>query len=120
MVKRLLCLAIALALAGAPVALDACRIACGKATPADAHQSCHEMADGQGLLSPDAPPCDHDAASVVPSVASSRNADTALIVAGAAPAVEPFAFVRTAAAVHLRPSALPDRLAIRLASPLRI
>ena len=120
MVKRLVSFVIALALAGAPVALDACRIACEKTTPAVAHQSCHEMTDGQGLLSPDAPPCDHDDATVVPSVASARTADAALIGAGAAPAIEPFVFVRTARAVHFRQSALPDRLGIRLASPLRI
>jgi hypothetical protein len=136
MVRRLSSLVIALAIAGAPVALEACQIACASTTvhpmaahdarPAPHHHAtpvdrpCHEHAPATHQLSPDVPPCDHDGEAIAASVTAARTSDGVLLYAVAAPAVADVVFAAASTFVPTRQSTLPDRLEIRLATPLRI
>jgi hypothetical protein len=136
MVKRLFSLVVALAIAGAPVALEACQIACASMSshPTHAHamhrvhhhhataadESCHETAVAPHQLSPQAPACDHDAEATVPTVAAARTSDGVPLIAATVPPVADVVFVHASTFVQARQSALSDRLEIRLASPLRI
>ena len=135
MVKRLFALVVALAIAGAPLALEACQVACAStsANPVAAHDthhahhhhaaaasgSCHEPPATPHHLFPQAPPCDHDGEATVPSVTTARGSDATLFIANALPCVADVVFA-AASILETRPSTLPNRLEIRLASPLRI
>ena len=137
MVKRLFSLVVALAIAGAPVALEACQIGCEAASvhPMVAHdthqahhhhatnarESRHELPAAPHHVSPYAPPCDHDGEATVASVATARTAFDSVLLH--AVAVSPIADVVLAARSTIaapRQLTLPDRLEIRLARPLRI
>jgi hypothetical protein len=136
MARRLFSLVVALAIAGAPVALEACQIACAStvvpSTAAhDAHQAhhhhatpaerpCHEAPAAPHHLSPEAPPCDHDDAATVPSVTVARTSDVVLLYAAAIPPIADVASTTASAIVPTPQSTLPERLEIRLARPLRI
>ncbi len=135
MVKRLFSLVVALAIAAAPVALEACQIACASTSvhpmaANDAHQahhhhatgadrSCHEPPTAPHHLSPQAPPCDHNGEATVLSVTAAPS-DGALLYAAAVPPIADVVSAGASAFVSIRRSTLPDRLEIRLASPLRI
>jgi len=120
MIRRLLLLLVALAVAGAPVALEACQIEC---TSSAAHggRSCHGDGDGPRLSHvPD--PCGYDAADQPPARVDAAKASSLL----ASPALDAILVV---AAVGLPPALtrwptgspqtlLPSRL--RAAVPLRI
>ena len=119
MVKRVLPLLLALAVAGAPVALEACRIACAS-MPMPHHPSCHENRAAPQQLSPHTRPCDHGTEVTAPSVAAARNSDSAMAVALAVLANHGAALVPTRDHTDVPPSALPNRVDVRLAIPLRI
>jgi len=136
MVKRLFSLLVALAIAGAPVALEACQIACATTSVRpmaehDAHQghhhhstaaggSCHEPPATAHHVSPQAPPCDHDGEATVASVTAARTSDGVLLYAAALPPIADVVFAPSSPFLPTRQLTLPDRLEIRLASPLRI
>lgn len=136
MLKRLFSLVVALAIAGAPLALEACQIACAS-TPIhpmaahDAHLnhhhhgtaaggSCHEPPATPHHLSPQAPPCDHDGEANVPSVTAARTSDCILLHAAEVQSIADVVFTAVPTFVPSGQSTLPDRLGIRLASPLRL
>src|SRR5262249_36892526 len=124
----------ALAVAGVPLALEACQIVCVSSssdpTPAhDTHQahhhravatrgSCHETAPPR--VSSHAPACDHEGEATVPSIIAGRTSDTVMQLAGTVRLVDDVVPVRTSTAVQARQGSSPDRLDIRRASPLRI
>ena len=136
MVKRFFSLVVALAIAGAPAALEACQIACASTAVLpmaahDAHQAhhhhapaadkpCHELPAAPHHLSPQAPPCDHDGEATVPSVTAARTFDVVLLYAVAVPPIADVVSTTAATFVPTPQSTLPERLEIRLASPLRI
>jgi hypothetical protein len=137
MVKRLFSLVVALAIAGAPVALEACQIACTSTSvhpvvahdtqpahhhhPTGAHGSCHEPRAAPHHLSPQAPACDHDdSEATVRSVTAARTSDGVLLYAAAVPPIADLGSAAASAFVPIRQSTLPDPLEIRVASPLRI
>ena len=136
MVTRLFSLFVALAIGGAPVALEACQIACASTSvhPMAAHDarqdhrhhataasgSCHEQPATPHHLSSQAPPCDHDAEATEASIIPARTSDGVLPYAAAAPLVADVVLGAASTLVPTRQSTLPDRLEIRLASPLRI
>jgi len=136
MVKRLFTLVLALALAGSPVALEACQIACSSTladpmTAHDTHQGHHHHAtpaDGSGHespaaphhLSPQVPPCDHAGDTTIPSVTAARTSDGVLLDAVAVPPIEDVVLAGAATGAAAARLTLPDRLEIRLASSLRI
>lgn len=136
MVKRLFSLLVALAIVGAPVALEACQIVCASTlvhpmAAHDTHQahhhhvtaadkSCHEPRAAPHRLSPQAPPCDHDGEATVPSVAAARASDGVLLHAAAVPPIADVVVAAASTFVPTRQSTLPDRLENRLARPLRI
>jgi hypothetical protein len=136
MVKRLFSLVVALAIAGAPVALEACQIACASRSvypiaAHDTHQghhhhataadgSCHELPAAPNHLSPQAPPCDHDGEATAPSVTAARAPDSVLLYAAAVPPIANVVFAAPSTFVPIYQSPLPDRAEIRLVSPLRI
>jgi hypothetical protein len=138
MVNRLFSLVVALAIAGAPVAMEACQIVCASTSvhPMEAHGphqahhhhaaaadgSCHESPAAPYHLSPQAPPCDHDGRTeaAVPSVTAARASDAVLLCAAAVPSIADGGLAAASTLVPNRQSALPDRLEIRLATPLRI
>ena len=137
MVKRLFSLVVTLAIAGAPVALEACQIACASTTVhplavQDAHQAhhrhatgddrpCHEQAPATHQVSADVPPCDHDGEATVASVTAARtSSDGVLLYAAAPPPIADVVFATASTFFSERRPSLTDRLEIRLASPLRI
>ena len=136
MVKRLFSLMVALAIAGAPVALEACQVACAStsAHPMAAHdthhkhhhhatapgETCHELPATSQQLSPHVPPCNHDGEATVASVTAARTSGGVLLGPAAVPAIADVVFAASSTFVPPRQSTLPDRLEIRLASPLRI
>jgi len=136
MVKRLFSLAVALAIAGAPVALEACQVACASllAHPTAAHDAqqghhhhaaaadgiCHERPAAPHHLSPQPPLCDHGGEATVPGVIAARNSDGVLFYAAAAPPIADVVFAAAPTFVPIHQSTSSDRLEIRLASPLRI
>ncbi len=136
MVRRVLSLAVALAIAGAPVALQACALACGStlARPMashdthDAHDqpaaatdsSCHEPSGPALILSPQAPHCDHDGEASVARVAAVHVSDGLLLAAAAIRPVTDSVAAAATTSVAIRQATLSDRRALRLASPLRI
>ena len=135
MVRRLFSLVVALVIAAAPVALEACQIACESTSvhPIAAHhtqahhhhattadESCHELPAAPHYVSPQAPPCDHDGEATVAGVAAARTSDSVLLCAAAVSPVADVVFAPAPAIVPAGQSTLPDRLEIRLASPLRI
>ena len=135
MVKRLFSLVVALAIVGAPVALEVCQFVCASTLvhptgALDTHEAHHHhatAADKGGHeppaahhLSPHAPPCDHDAEATVPSVTAARASDGVSLYAAAVPPIAGVLFAAAATLVPTRQSALPGRLEIRLAIPLRI
>ncbi len=135
MVKRLFSLIVALAIAGPPLALEACQIACTStsAHPMAAHgthhddhhhaaagETCHELPVTPQQLSPHAPPCNHDGEATVASVTAARTSDGVLLGPAAAPAIANVVVAASPTFVPLLQSPLPERLEIRLASPLRI
>lgn len=134
MVKRLFSLVVALAIAGAPVAPEACQIACASTTVhpmAAAHHAHHDHATADGRpcheqprpthqLAPHVPPCDHDGEATVASVAAARTSDGVLLYAVAAPPSADVVFAGASTVLPDNRPALTDRLEIRLASPLRI
>ena len=135
MLKRLCSVVVALAIAGVPVGLVACQIACAStvAHPMDAHDvhqvhhhvtaasgTCHEPPAAAPLMSPQAPPCNHDSEVAVARVTAARASDA---VSPGAAAASPIADVVVAASPTFLPSRqsmLLERLEIRLARPLRI
>jgi len=134
-VTRLGSLLIALAIAGAPVALEACQIVCESipAQPAaaeQAHAHQHHHAAGSHSASHDesaprhhllrgATACDHDA-DAAPSVVTARNADGGLLFAPPLLPGSDVVAADAAAVVSIRELNLPDYLGIRLASRLRV
>ena len=133
MVKRLFPLLVALVVAGAPVALEACQIVCASTSvmaAADAHHghdhgtkadgSCHEVPPATHHLTPQSPACDHDGKATVPSVVVARNSETAPQLAAVVPPLDDLVVVRRATFVHIRQALRPDRLESRLARPLRV
>jgi hypothetical protein len=136
MVKRLFALVIALAIASAPAALEACQIGCASISvhqmaAHDAHLDhqhhgaaggglCHEPSATHQHLSSQAPPCEHDGKATVVSVTAARPSDGALLYAAAAPSIADVVFASALTVVPTSHSPLPDRLGIRLASPLRV
>jgi len=134
-VTRLCSLLIALAIAGAPVALEACQIVC-ESIPAQPAAAQHAHAHGDhhaaashgahhGVSTPlhhllrDTTACDHDA-DAAPSVVTPRNSDGGLILAPPPRAASDVVAAGAAAVVPIRELNLPHSLGIRLASPLRV
>jgi hypothetical protein len=133
MVKRLFALVIALAIASAPAALEACQIACASisvhrmAAHLD-HQhhgaagggSCHDPRATSHHLSSQAPPCGHDGEATVVSVTAPRPSNGASLHAAAAPPIANVVFASALTFVPTGQSPLTDRLGLRIASPLRV
>ena len=136
MLKRLFSLIVALAIAGAPVALEACQIACAStsAHPMSAHDShhdhdhhataaggtCHESPGTPHQASPQAPPCNHDGETTVASVTAARTSDVVFLGVAAVTLFVDVVIAASPTFVSSGQSTLPDRLEIRLAGPLRI
>jgi len=133
--NRLFSLVVAVAIAAAPVTLDACQIVCASMSahpmPApDAHQghhhrmkaggSCHEPPSATSHLSPQSPSCAHEVEAIFSSVAGTRSSDSVLLLAAAVPRVDDVVFGRRVTFVQIRQSSLPDRLEAHLARALRI
>ena len=136
MIKRLLALVVALAVASAPVALEVCHITCEskglqpsmshtadrhgahRHTPAD-HASCHEHSGTRQQLSPVNGLCDHGTETTRSLVAAgSSYTDVSLLAA--VPSIDSITPVRTRDFVSVRESAWADRPGIPLAIPLRV
>jgi hypothetical protein len=135
MINRLLALMVALAVVGAPVALEVCQITCeSKATqpsmshadrhaahdhtPAD-HASCHEHSGPRQQLSPVNGLCDHGT-ETTPSLVAARSSYTGVSLLAAVPSIDFITLVRARDFVSVRESAWSDRLGIPLAIPLRV
>ena len=134
-VTRLCSLLIALAIAGAPVALEACQIVCASiptqpAAAEQAHAHHHHHAAGSHSAGHDASAprhhllrgttaCDHDA-DAAPSVVTARNSDGGLLFAPPLLAGSDVVAADAAGVVSIRKLNLPDCLGIRLACPLRV
>jgi hypothetical protein len=98
MLRRIAPLLLALAVAGAPVALELCQIACASlapqpdaATAAHGHSShsasCHDTAESPAPLSFHAQPCGHgDDLSPTPAIGSARHSAAGASAAAAVPA----------------------------------
>jgi hypothetical protein len=134
---RLFSLGVALAIAGAPIALEACQIACGSmpAQPAAvqhahvhgdhhaaaaSHASHHDAPAPPHRLLPQSAACDHDGDATAPSIVAARNSDGGLLAASPVVPGDEVVPAGATALVRIPRSTLPDCLGIRLASPLRV
>ena len=136
MMKRVAALLIALVVAVAPIALEACRITCASSsTPSRAMQvapvhpmhhgsdpprpSCHETGKPADTVSPGSPPCEHTDAVISSSVVTTRPETIAstpvqVVTFDLADTDRPFFADRGHVVVAV------NRLELRLSSPLRI
>jgi hypothetical protein len=132
MIKRVLFVLIAVAIAGAPVALAVCEVTCASMSAhrmhvevtltqhsAAHHGSCHEAARSPQQLSPHTRPCDHDGA-IPASVAAARNSIVVVPLAIAPSTTDVLARDRLLTSFQLHEPPSPDRIDIRLARSLRI
>src|SRR5262249_57318792 len=84
------------------------------------HSSCHESDSGTPKTSSvRAHPCDHSG-ETTPGITAARPADNAVACVAVLPASARAAFVGTSALATAGLSSLPDRVKIRLATPLRV
>ncbi|HEY7190470.1 MAG TPA: hypothetical protein VH436_28155 [Vicinamibacterales bacterium] len=134
MVTRFFSLVVALAIAGAPAALEACQIACASTQPTPAHdmhqahhhhsaaaaESWHEAPAPADRLSPHAPACDHNDGATILSTIAGRASDTVMLLAAPVPPFSRVVHDDAFTAGHVDRAAPPDHPGIRVASPLRI
>jgi hypothetical protein len=136
MIRRVAALLIALVVAAAPIALEACQITCASSStpsrgmqPSDAHpmhhdgdpprRSCHETGKSAHTLSPGSPPCEHNDAVISWSVVTTRPE----MVTSAPVHVVTFDLADTARAFFADRGHVVvavNRLELRFSSPLRI
>jgi hypothetical protein len=133
---RLWPIAMALAMVGAPVMLEACETACWSTTAqgqpthhthrraehaaAGSRASCHPASALTQRLVPSPRPCDHEADVQVARIVAPRSFDSPQAFASPVPAIVNVGLAGAASFAPSQRSRLPDRLGLQLAGPLRI
>jgi hypothetical protein len=133
MIKRVLFVLIAVAIAGAPVALAVCEVTCASMSAhrmhadlmltqhgAAHHAGCHDAARSPQQLSPHTRACDHDGETIPASLAAARNSIMVVPLAIAPSTTDVVAPGRLLTSLQLHEPSSPDRINIRLARSLRI
>jgi hypothetical protein len=136
MIRRVVPLLIALAVGGAPVALEACQAVCASAPAHSArtvaqddaphqqtashHPSCHEESAAPQQVSSPTRACDHEDQTTVPGIGAAHHSDRLMLLAMPARAADAVTFGRLLRPAPAHRSASPGGIEISLSTPLRI
>jgi orotidine-5'-phosphate decarboxylase len=136
MIRRIVPLLIALAVGGAPVALEACQVVCASAPAHSArtvaqddalhhqtashHPSCHEASGAPQQVSSPTRACDHEDQTTSPGIGAAHHSDRLMLLAMPARTTDAVMFGRPLRRAPAHRSASPGGIEIPLTTPLRI